>query len=157
MIVVCFQRGGLAVAWWIWIILGAVLLAAEVIIVADFYLVFFGLAAVLIGLLALLGLDLPSWAQFLLFAALAIAGLVLYRGSLKRRLMPADREMGPELVGERGQARQAIAAGARGRVDLRGATWEAHNEGAAAIGDGAYCIVQRVEGLTLHVRPVDER
>lgn len=144
-------------AWWVWIVLGAVLLAGEVVIAADFYLVFFGLAAVLLGLLGLLGLALPNWAQFLLFAALAVTGLVFYRGRWKRRLLSSDREMGPELVGERAVARETIAAAGRGRVNLRGATWEACNEGAAPIAAGDPCTVLRVEGLTLHVRAMDNR
>ncbi|MDY0110949.1 MAG: NfeD family protein [Candidatus Krumholzibacteria bacterium] len=139
-------------AWWIWIILGAILLAAEVIISADFYLVFFGLAAVVLGLLGVFGLVLPNWAQFLLFAALAVFGLVFYRGRWKKILSKADREMSPELVGETPTAQAAIAAGGRGRVDLRGAAWDACNTGAVEIAAGSRCIVERVDGLTLHVR-----
>jgi len=139
-------------AWWIWIILGTMLLAAEVILTADFYLVFFGLAAIVLGLLGVLGLALPDWAQFLLFAVLAVVGLVIYRGRWKRRLLKADREMSPELVGEAGVAQDSIAAGARGRVTLRGATWDARNDGPGDITSGKRCVVLRVEGLTLHVR-----
>ncbi len=139
--------------WWIWIILGALLLVAEVIITTDFYIVFFGVAAVLVGVAGLLGLDLPNWAQFLLFAVLSIAGLVFYRSRLKQRWQSADRELGPEIVGERGVARNEIAPGARGRVRLRGTAWEAVNEGEAAIAAGAGCRVARVDGLTLFVRP----
>ena len=43
-------------AWWIWIIVGAILLAAEAVITADFYLVFFGLAGLVLGLLGVCGL-----------------------------------------------------------------------------------------------------
>ena len=75
-------------AWWFWIVLGAVLLAAEVIIAADFYLVFFGIAALVVGLLAVFGVELPVWSQWLLFAGLAIAGLVVYRGRWKKNCMP---------------------------------------------------------------------
>lgn len=143
--------------WWIWIILGALLLVAEVVITTDFYIVFFGVSAILVGVMGLLGVDLPAWAQFLLFAALAAAGLVTYRNRLKRRWQSVDREMGPELVGERAVARAEIAAGARGRVHLRGATWEAQNEGSAPIAAGGDCRVTRVEGLTLHVRSEDRQ
>ena len=142
-------------AWWIWIILGAALLAAEAIVVADFYLVFFGLAAIVLGLLGVLGVGLPGWVQFLLFATLAIASLVLYRDRLKRRVQGADREMQPELVGEMGTAREAIAPQGRGRISLRGTDWEARNVGAAVIDAGARCVVREVDGLTLHVQAED--
>ena len=140
-------------AWWFWIVLGAVLLAAEVIISADFYLVFFGIAGLVVGLLAVFGVELPVWGQWLLFAALAIVGLVIYRGRWKRKLMTADREMLPELEGEVGVAREDIAAGARGRVDLRGSAWGAQNDSPDDLTTGERCVVMRVDGLTLHVRP----
>jgi hypothetical protein len=139
-------------AWWFWIILGAVLLAAEVIIAADFYLVFFGIAGLVLGLLTVFGVALPVWGQWLLYAALAVAGLVLYRGRWKRKLLTSDRAMLPELEGETGVAREAIAAGARGQVDLRGSAWDAQNDGAAPLAVGDRFVVVRVDGLTLHVR-----
>jgi inner membrane protein len=139
-------------AWWFWIVLGAVLLAAEVIISADFYLVFFGIAGLVVGLLAVFGVALPVWGQWLLFAGLAIAGLVIYRGRWKRKLMTADREMLPELEGELCVTREDIAPGARGRVDLRGSAWDAQNDDSAPLAAGERCVVARVDGLTLHVR-----
>jgi inner membrane protein len=142
-------------AWWIWIILGAALLAAEAIVVADFYLVFFGLAAIVLGLLGVLGVELPGWVQFLLFATLASAGLVLYRDRLKRRLQKADRQMQPELVGEKGTARATIAPQGHGRISLRGTDWEARNVGEVVIEAGARCVVREVDGLTLHVQTED--
>lgn len=139
-------------AWWIWIIVGAALLAAEAVITADFYLVFFGLAGLIVGLLGVCGLHLPAWTQWLLFAVLAVAGLVLYRGPLKRKLAKVDRAMGPELIGEAACAQASIPAGARGRVDLRGTAWDALNDGDADLAAGARCRVKGVDGLTLLVR-----
>lgn len=139
-------------AWWFWILLGAVLLAAEIIISADFYLVFFGVSGVVVGLLALAGVHLPTWGQWLLFAVLAVAGLVFYRGRWKRRLMTSDRDMLPEMEGEIGTANAAIAAGARGRIALRGTDWEALNVGADMVAAGGRCVVIGVDGLTLKVR-----
>lgn len=140
-------------AWWFWIALGAVLLAAEVIISTDFYLVFIGLAGLVVGLLALAGVDLPAWGQWLLFAVIAVFGLVFYRRRLRSRLMKADRDMPPELEGEVGNSRGDLAAGARGRIDLRGSEWDARNEGPGDLSAGERCVVVRVDGLTLHVRP----
>jgi membrane protein implicated in regulation of membrane protease activity len=140
-------------AWWAWIILGAGLLAAEILLSTDFYLVFFGLAALLIGLLALLGLDLPAVAQWLVWAGLASGALVLYRQKVRSRFLTSDRELAPELVGEEGVAREPLAVGERGRVELRGTVWEARNDADVDIAVGARCVVARVEGLTLFVRP----
>lgn len=139
--------------WWIWIVAGGVLLAAEVVIATDFYLVFLGISAGVVGLLGLFGLHLPAWIQFLLFAALAAILSFLYQRTWKPRLTVSDREMGPELVGEVAQARTGIAAGARGKVDLRGAAWDAVNDSDREIAAGQFCEVVRVNGLTVHVRP----
>lgn len=138
-------------AWWIWVVAGAALLSTEVVIATDFYLVFLGSSGIVVGLLDLFGVHLPSWLQFLLFAALAMALMVVYRVYWKPRLARPDREMGQELVGEIAVARDALPAGRRGRVDLRGATWAAINDG-EEIAAGTHCEVLSVDGLTLHVR-----
>ncbi|MBM4130366.1 NfeD family protein [bacterium] len=139
-------------AWWFWIALGAVLLAAEVIIAADFYLVFFGLAGLVLGGLVLAGVELPVWAQWLLYAVLAVAGLAIYRRRWKRSLSRVDRELPPELEGETGTACGGIDAGGRGRIALRGSEWDAVNGGTDDLPAGGRCVVTKVEGLTLHVR-----
>ncbi len=55
--------------WWAWLVLGIGLLGVEMLVIdAQFYLVFIGLSAALVGLLALLGIDLPQWAQWLTFS-----------------------------------------------------------------------------------------
>ena len=60
-------------AWWSWMVLGAVLLAAELFAVdAQFYLVFLGVSAALVGLAALFGITLPEWGQWFAFAALSL-------------------------------------------------------------------------------------
>jgi len=139
--------------WWIWIVAGAVLLVAEVVISTDFYLVFLGAAALVVGFLALAGLDLPLWAEGILYAVLAIAATVAYRRLWRERLQRPDRELAPELVGEMGTAQSPIAPGARGKVELRGSTWDACNESDTDIAKGTHCRVLRVDGLTLIVRP----
>jgi membrane protein implicated in regulation of membrane protease activity len=46
--------------WWGWLIVGEALLGAEMFVIdAQFYLVFFGIAAALVGLAGLTGLVIP--------------------------------------------------------------------------------------------------
>jgi len=137
--------------WWGWIVLGVVLLGAEVVLATDFFLVFFGAAALLVGLLLLVGLGLPVWGQWLLFAALSVVGLLLFRRRLRAILRHSDREERPELVGESGVVRAAIRPGTRGAVELRGTTWTAEHGGGAPLSPGDRCRVDRVDGLTLVV------
>jgi len=139
------------VPWWSWIVVGAALLAAEAFLSFDFYLAFFGAAAVLVGLLGLAGPDLAVWAQWLLFAALAVAGLVLYRGRLRDRLVQPDRALDEDVVGQTAVVRGAIAPGAVGDAELRGSVWRAENLGDRELADGERCRVAGVEGLTLRL------
>ena len=140
--------------WWGWIVLGAGLLAAELFVIpTDFYLVFLGISAIAVGAVAWLGAGLsPTW-EWLLFAALSVAALVFFRERLAARIgAPANPRVDDTLVGEQGVAREAIAAGAAGRIELRGSPWSARNVGDAPLEPGAAVRVERVEGLTLFVR-----
>jgi membrane protein implicated in regulation of membrane protease activity len=141
--------------WWGWIVVGAVLLAAELFVVpTDFYLVFLGAAAIAVGLVGMVGIGLPEWGQFALFGVLSVVALVFFRGWFKRR-WPSEppARVDDTLAGEVGTAIEALAPGATGRVELRGVPWSARNAGADAIAAGARVRVERVEGLTLLVRP----
>lgn len=135
--------------WWGWIVVGAVLLAAEVVVPTDFFLLFLGASALLVGLLGLIGWDGAVWAQWLAFAALAVASLVFLRGWLRARPSAGVRDT---VVGETAIATEPIAAGGVGRVELRGATWSARNAGEEPVAPGDRLRVSHVEGLTLHVR-----
>ena len=137
--------------WWTWIAVGALLLVAEAVLPTDFFLVFFGAAALVVGLAMLLGLHPPAWAQWLLFAGLSIASVVALRPRL-RRALGKDRMQGhTELVGEVVIAGQEIAADGTGQGQLRGTVWKIHNAGGETLRAGERCKVARVEGLTLYV------
>ncbi len=138
--------------WWSWIALGAVLLGAEVVLPTDFYLVFFGAGALVIGLVMLAGLHPPVWAQWLLFAALSVTSLGLVRPRL-RRALGKDRMAGhTDLVGEVVIAGQEIPAHGVGQGQMRGTVWKIHNVGDQPLQAGERCRVASVDGLTLQVQ-----
>jgi hypothetical protein len=138
--------------WWGWIVVGAVLLGAELFIIpTDFFLVFLGASAFAVGLIGFVGIELPQWAQWATFAVLAGLLLVFFRGWLRARWPKAAR-VDDTLVGEIAVTREPLAAGANGQIEMRGATWSARNEGDVALAPGDRARVERVEGLTLHVR-----
>ncbi len=140
--------------WWGWVAAGMLMLVAELALVdAAFYLVFLGISALLVGAAELFGFHLPFWMQWTLFALLAVASLVLFQGKVYDRLRGGTFAEIPEgVTGDTAVAKEAIAAGARGRVELRGASWTARNAGAEPIEAGARCRVVRADGLTLEVR-----
>ena len=143
--------------WWGWITIGALMLTAELVLVdAEFFLVFLGVSALLVGGLELSGLQLVWWLQWLVFAGLSIGSLVFFRQRVYVLFRPPPGEAIPEGVdGETAVAVAAIAPGATGRVELRGTGWTAVNEGDRAIAPGGRCEVVTSKGLTVQVRPID--
>ena len=73
--------------WWAWMILGAVLLGAELFAVdAQFYLVFLGVSAAVVGLGVLFGITMPEWVQWLAFAVISVIFFVTFRKALYVKL-----------------------------------------------------------------------
>jgi membrane protein implicated in regulation of membrane protease activity len=139
--------------WWMWMLVGLVLLASEILTPGGFYLIFFGAAGLAVGALKILGLDIGLAGEGLLFAVLSVAGLLFFRKPLMQRFQRLSPELSiGGLTEEVACAKEEIAPGAMGKVELRGTAWNATNIGDAAIAVGARCAVERVEGLTLYVR-----
>ena len=114
--------------WWHWLVLGLVLVALEMAASGGFYVIFFGIAALAIGGLHMLGLAGPAWFQFLLFSVLSVASLVLFRSPLMKwlQLDKPGRDV-DSLVGEVAMPLDDIVPGAVGRAELRGTVWSARN------------------------------
>jgi membrane protein implicated in regulation of membrane protease activity len=139
--------------WWGWMVLAAVLLSVELFAVdAQFYLVFLGVSAALVGLAGLLGLDLPSWGQWALFAVLALVSFVTFRRSLYSKLRAGAPGLRESLAGEVVTVRDGLAAGAEGRIEFRGTQWAARNVGVEAIPAGHRAQVVDVDGVTLNIK-----
>ena len=107
--------------WWGWIVLGTIILISGIIVLTDFYLVFFAASAVIVGLLVLLGVSLPVSAQWLIFAALSIGMLVLFRARLREKIKTREQDV-DKLEDEIAVATEQLAAGATGQAELRGST-----------------------------------
>jgi len=139
--------------WWIWLLLGLFLLLLEMLTPGGFYTIFFGIGAIVVGVLVALGLAEPLWLQWLLFSVLSVMALVLFRRPLLERMQPVapPREV-DSLVGQTALAVDEIPVGDVGKAELRGASWSARNVGANKLLRGQRCRVERVEGLTLCVR-----
>ena len=141
-------------SWWAWSLLGIALLVGEVLTPGGFYLLFFGLGALAVSATGLLGIELPAWAQWLIFAALSIVATLLFRKPLLDRLQakaPAGRA--DELTGEIAAPREAIAPGAVGSAELRGTVWAARNGSSHPIAAGQRCRVVRIDGLQIVLEP----
>lgn len=139
--------------WWAWLVLGIVLMAIEISNPGDFYFLFFGISATLVGFFALLGLGEPAWVQWLFFSLLSVVGVFVLRKPLVERARGAPGVVDVDVVlGQTAVAAGTIAPGGKGKVRLRGSEWEARNLGEEALPNGAVCIVESVDGLLLGVR-----
>lgn len=139
-------------AWWLWLLLGLVLAALELASTGGFYLIFFGVSAMFIGLMGAIGLAGPFWLQWLVFTILSVILLLAFRRPILRMM---NVETGPvdALVGQIATVLDAMAPGAIGRAELRGSTWSARNVHSADLARGQRCRVERVDGLMLFLLP----
>jgi inner membrane protein len=138
--------------WWIWILLGLLLLLAELVTPGGFYFIFFGIGAVFVGVLAGLGADGPGWFQFLLFSILSLISLWLFREKLLKLTESApDRDV-DALIGETAVAIDEIPVNGIGKVEMRGTAWNARNVGDKPLKNGERARAERIEGLMLFVR-----
>ena len=138
---------------WGWLVVGIGLLAVEMFVIdAQFYLVFLGASAALVGLLGLAGVAMPEWAEWLTFAVLAVVTMVAFRrrlyelvrrqqGSVDERINTGDLVVVPT----------RLEPGQTCRVDYRGSSWTARNTGGSAIEAGSEARISSVDGLTLHL------
>jgi len=138
--------------WWAWIAVGAILLGSELGFVdAQFYLVFVGGSALVVGFLDLGGLLPAVWMQWLLFALLAVFSMVTFRRRIyerMRRKLPAMKQ-GP--AGQTVVLPAELKPGETCRLEYCGSSWDAFNGGESPIAAGQRARVDRVNGLTLVV------
>jgi membrane protein implicated in regulation of membrane protease activity len=146
------------ILWWHWLVLGLLLVLAELAASGGFYIIFFGISAVVVGLLASAGLAGPVWVQLLLFSVLSVATLMIFRTRLLRAFQVDPQAPAVDaMVGEVAVAAEELLPGSVGRVEFRGAAWSARNNANVAVARGARCRVIRVEGLLLYVEPEGAR
>jgi hypothetical protein len=143
--------------WWIWLIVGIGLLALEMFLIdAEFYLVFLGVSAIIVGVIGVVGVDLPQAAQWILFSALAIVSLLAFRrriyamvrkrtGHVANRVTSGDKVLVPV----------RLEPGQTCRLDYHGTSWSARNVDARAIVANSEAVISNVDDLTLHLRPLE--
>jgi membrane protein implicated in regulation of membrane protease activity len=141
-------------SWWGWVVGGAILLGAELALVAaEFYLVFVGLAAVVVGLTTGFVYPLDPWAQWAAFAVLALVLMVGFRSRVYRHF---HSHTPPVQVGPHGGEMTvpvSLAPGETCRAEHGGTFWTVCNDSDMPIPSGARARIASVKGLTLLVRP----
>jgi membrane protein implicated in regulation of membrane protease activity len=138
--------------WWGWMILGAVLFGAELFAVdAQFYLVFLGLSALIVGALDLLGITMSESMQWTVFAVLALISMFTFRRALYEKIRGGAPGFHDSIEGEEIKIEVNLEPGSDTRADYRGTNWTVKNVGSATIPGGSRARVVKTEGLVLHV------
>jgi len=138
--------------WWYWIFLGLALAGAEIVSPGGFYLLFFGIAAVIVGALAGIDVVQAEWLQWLLFSILAVLSLLLLRRPLIHLTQGHPPQAMDTMIGEAAIVIDDLEPGHTGKVELRGSTWSARNVGTTSLSAGQRATVTKVDGLMLWVR-----
>ena len=148
----------MTILWWHWLVLGLLLVLLELAASGGFYIIFFGIAALLVGLLSALGVAGPLWLQLLLFSGLSVGALLLFRARLLKWLqIDPQAPTVDSLIGEIGIVDHDLPPDGVGKVEVRGSAWSARNATSSLLARGARCRVVRVEGLMLFVEPEGAR
>ena len=142
-------------SWWAWVVVGCVLAGIEI-AGADlaFYFIFLGVSALLVGLVQLGGGELALWEQWLLFAGLSIASMLLFRKRLYARLRAQMPGFDSTPAGEVVRVGRDLAVGEQTRIQLRGSQWTATNVGAGPIAADSPARVVGTRGAGLSIEAV---
>lgn len=137
----------------VWIVLGLVLAALEM-VVPGLVIIWFGVAAVLTGILGFFVHNgYFQYGAFLFFSGL---GVFLAQWIGRRITRPEPEPVGAlRLSGAVGRVLERIEPGKMGRVKIMGEEWRAEAEG--VIEEGKRVRVLRVDGTHLVVEPLEER
>ncbi len=135
-----------------WLAGGLALMAVDLVTPSGFFVMFFGVGAVLTGLAVGVGLVPGAVGQWSLFTVASVLALLVFRGKIQARVeLTGARPPVDSLVGDIAFCVEVIAPGAVGRVELRGSDWEARNDAAVPLGPNQRCRVIRVTGLQVGV------
>jgi membrane protein implicated in regulation of membrane protease activity len=139
--------------WWGWVVLGTLLLCAELFAIdAQFYLIFIGVGAIVVGVIGVTGIDLPGWAQWILFAALSLISMLTLRKQLYEKLRGQASGTVNTDSGGRVTVAEELGPGDSCRTQYRGTVWTAVNVGEDAIPAGQTALIDEIDGLNLKIR-----
>jgi membrane protein implicated in regulation of membrane protease activity len=143
--------------WILWVVLGVILIVAEI-FTSGFVLLWFGVGAIVAALAALVGFGYPL--QFLLFFVVSIALTAASRTIFTKYLMRESEDGGGYKSGAEslpGQVGTVVTSSqgalSEGAVKVYGSTWTAYPaEGEAPLEAGARVVVESVRGASIYVR-----
>ena len=140
---------------WIWGILGLVLLGFEM-LTGTMYVLWFGIAAILLAILTWLAPAMPVALQLFLFAGLSIGALVIWRRNYKKNStdLHIGQSQGDE-IGRIGTIVEPVSTRQPGRIQFAQGVMGSREWAAVSnenIESGAEAIIVAIEGNSLRVK-----
>lgn len=142
-------------SWWGWVVMGSILLGAELALVnAEFYFVCIGVASIITGLLTALAPGVEPWVQWAMFAFLVLLSLVALRKRVHDLVKghPQGVDTGPTPGGVV-VVPVVLAPGQTCQAEHAGSFWTIRNDGPVVLHAGAKARIECVDGLTLVLQP----
>ena len=120
----------------------------------SFFVLFFGVGALVVGSLVGLGAIGEPSLEWLLFSVFSVGSLVAFRSRLLERFQRSRTStVGTEgFTGDTAVLLDDLEPGSVGKAELRGSVWTVRSHDAARLERGQRCRVESVDGLTLWVR-----
>ena len=143
----------------VWIIVGIVLILAELLF-TSFVVVFFGFAALITGIALWFGMHGGDGVPYVLFSAVSIGLIVFLRRRFQQWFRGASLsgDQDDDIVGHEAVVQSGFdpAAPMRGKVSYRGAGWDARSS-FGPLAPGVLVKIVARHGLTLDVVPLDQK
>jgi membrane protein implicated in regulation of membrane protease activity len=141
--------------WWIWMILAAICIVAEI-FTAGFFILWFGVGALVAGLLSLVGLNAGwQWAAFVVVSGVLFLVSRRFAERFTKQQPPgigADR-----FIGKRGIVLEEIDnARNTGRIRIDKEEWRADSDAEINIPAGKRVEVTRMDGTHMVVKLIEE-
>lgn len=139
---------------WKWLVFGLLLLVVELLNLGGFYLLFFGVGAILAAAVAFFFPAVTLATQVVFFLGVSVFSALFLRRPLLQKfhsLRPARKV--ENITGEVALTLTGIPPGGEGKAELRGTLWSARNISDRPLAPQERCRVDHMEGLMLCIRP----
>jgi len=139
----------------VWMILGFILLIAEM-FTASFFIMWFGVSALFTALVSWLWID-SFTLQLVIFAGVSFL-LVLFTRKLANKMSgePSRKITQDEIIGKTGIVTETILSdNSKGLVKMNGQIWRAVSEKGTEIERGKKVVVKRLYGVKIYVEELE--
>ncbi|TDE13344.1 NfeD family protein [Dyadobacter psychrotolerans] len=135
----------------IWLIVGLIMLLAELVSVLLVF-IFFAIGALLTALLASVGILSSPEMQLIAFSVISLLSLLILRKHARRLLDNRGKQHEyNEFVGETALVIRDIPSNGEGKIYYRGAEWKATSLNSSLIIAGSKVVIIRTDGIVLIV------